>query len=429
MNLTIFGLSLGTLPGWVPVWAVPAAIIHIALFLALIIPTWVALARARSGGPLALVLILPVLGLLMLCPIFMNRVLPYAHWARFWGILVLVPGLNIFFLWIFAFAPWKRRYIPMDQEEYSEPQTGMGATGMGARRQAPKLDARTGAPAAQGGSQTMMQGTPARPYSGEPGAQTMFPGAPTPRSGTPLSPRSAEPSPQTMMAGPTGAGRSPSVPSGPPADEPPQATIIAGGRQQQLDEPVQPTPPIPARSQRDPLTSAPTGVPGGPPPSRTGAPPPMAAEPSPPEPPRPEPSRQRPERTQDLTVRNQPPPEAATVRIPQPTRAGGRAWKLIGANEVAKAIEFTIQEAALLESEAGLLVGRSARANFVIDHDSISRNHARFTLERGALMLEDLDSMNGTWVDGNRLEANEPVALQPNGIVEIGKVALRVTGG
>ena len=101
----------------------------------------------------------------------------------------------------------------------------------------------------------------------------------------------------------------------------------------------------------------------------------------------------------------------------------------VNGNDVAKAIEFTIQEAALLESESGLLVGRSARANFVIEHDSVSRNHARFVLQNGALCLEDLDSMNGTWVDGQRLEANEPVPLKPGGIVEIGKIRLRVTGG
>ena len=138
MNLTMFGVSLGTLPAWVPPWAVPAAIIHLALFAALVIPAWVGLARARSGGPLALLLILPILGLLLLCPIFMNRVLPYAGWGRFWGLLVLIPGLNIFFLWIFGFAPWKRRYIPMDQEEYSEPPTGMGP-----RRGEPRLAAAT----------------------------------------------------------------------------------------------------------------------------------------------------------------------------------------------------------------------------------------------------------------------------------------------
>jgi pSer/pThr/pTyr-binding forkhead associated (FHA) protein len=65
----------------------------------------------------------------------------------------------------------------------------------------------------------------------------------------------------------------------------------------------------------------------------------------------------------------------------------------------------------------------------VIEHDSVSRNHARFILERGALCLEDLDSMNGTWVDGRKLDPNTPVPLQPGGIVEIGKIKLRVTGG
>lgn len=408
MNLTVFGLALGTLPAWVPLWAIPAAIIHVALFAALIVPTWVALARARSGGPLALALVLPVLGLLMLCPVFMNRVLPYAHWGRLWGILVLVPGLNIFFLWIFAFAPWKRRYIPLDREEISEPVTGMGA-----RKGAPKLDAPSREPVSQpGGGQTMMQGMPQAPYAGEPGAATMFPGAP-PRSG---SPRSGEPGAATMFPGAQPRTAPPPLRTGAPA-EAPQATMLAGKQgPQPLDEPVAPMPPIPARSQRDSVSASPTL-----PPQPLAAPPPVP----PAEPPRPRAA----ERTQDQTVRNQPPPEAATVRVSESPRAGGRAWRLVGANDVAAAVDFTVQEAALLESESGLLIGRSARANYVIEHDSISRNHARFLIERGTLLLEDLDSMNGTWVDGKKLEANAPVPLKPNGIVEIGKLALRVTGG
>ena len=68
MTLTILGYTLGTLPAWLPVWAVPVAMVHVALFLALIVPAWVGLARARSGGPLSLVLVLPILGLLMLTP-------------------------------------------------------------------------------------------------------------------------------------------------------------------------------------------------------------------------------------------------------------------------------------------------------------------------------------------------------------------------
>jgi predicted component of type VI protein secretion system len=116
------------------------------------------------------------------------------------------------------------------------------------------------------------------------------------------------------------------------------------------------------------------------------------------------------------------------MRVAPPPRPGGRAWRLVGANDVAAALDFTVQEPALLESESGLLVGRSARANFVIEHDSVSRNHARFLLDRGTLCLEDLDSMNGTWVDGRKLAPNAPVLLQPGGIVEIGKIKLRVTG-
>jgi hypothetical protein len=413
MPLTILGFTIGTLPAWMQnfPWLVPAVMVHIALFLALIVPAWVGLARARAGGPLSLVLVLPILGLLMLTPIYMNRVLPYAHWGRFWGILVLIPGLNIFFLWIFAFAPWKRRYIPLDQEEYSE------VTGLPSRtgRSEPRLEGHSREPEAErAGSATIGPGAPGFTRPGEAGTMLQGSGAP------PLSPRSGEPG--TMMAGapanpppPTGKKMrpAPSV-SGPPPEEPPAATMIAGREgAQPLDEPVTPTPPIPARSLHPP---------------QPPAPPPAAAHPVAGEPPRP----RRPERTLDVTGRPPAagaPEEAATMRVTAPPRAGGRAWRLVGANDVAASFDFTVQEPALLDSDAGLLVGRSARANFVIEHDSVSRNHARFLLEQGALCLEDLDSMNGTWVDGQKLEPNTPVPLQPGGIVEIGKIKLRVTGG
>jgi hypothetical protein len=169
MTLTILGYTVATLPAWLPVWAVPAAFVHAALFLALIVPAWVGLARARAGGPISLVLVLPVLGLLMLTPVYMNRVLPYAHWGRFWGILVLIPGLNIFFLWIFAFAPWKRRYIPLDQEEYSETQSGMAPrTGRSAPRPA----------AASRASRAPRSGPAPRPFRASPARWSKAPASP-----------------------------------------------------------------------------------------------------------------------------------------------------------------------------------------------------------------------------------------------------------
>jgi len=409
MELIILGQKLGTLPAWLPIWAVPLALIHIALFLALIVPAWVGLARARAGGPLSLVLVLPILGLLMLTPIYMNRVLPYAHWGRFWGILVLIPGLNIFFLWIFAFAPWKRRYIPLDQEEYTEAPSGLASS----PRSEPRLEGRTGE---RKGSETLGPGSPGYPQ-GDVSAQTMIQGSGAQAAA--LSPRSGEPG--TMMAGAPAARRAEKrSPDRSLTPDEPTPTMMAGP--QALDEPVAPTPPIPARSLHPP--QPPTQAP---PPAVAPPPPIPAAAPPPPEPPRP---RSRPERTQDVTGR---PPaeagEAATMRVTPPPREGGRAWRLVGASDMAAAIDFTVHEPALLETDSGLLIGRSARANFVIDHDSVSRNHARFLLDRGTLCLEDLDSMNGTWVDGQKLEANAPVPLKPGGIVEIGKIKLRVTGG
>src|SRR5688500_17593429 len=120
MELNVFGYSLGTVPDWVPPWGIPALLLHLALALVLLIPTWVALARARAFGPAALLLFIPILGLIMICARMMSRVLPYAQWPRALGLLVLIPALNIFFLWIFAFAPWRRRYVPLSEDEAEE---------------------------------------------------------------------------------------------------------------------------------------------------------------------------------------------------------------------------------------------------------------------------------------------------------------------
>ena len=78
-------------------------------------------------------------------------------------------------------------------------------------------------------------------------------------------------------------------------------------------------------------------------------------------------------------------------------------------------------------AEAGILVGRSRGAGIVIADESVSRNHARFALAGGALAVEDLESMNGTWVNGQKLEANKPVPLAAEAIVEFGKIRLLVT--
>ena len=51
-----------------------------------------------------------------------------------------------------------------------------------------------------------------------------------------------------------------------------------------------------------------------------------------------------------------------------------------------------------------LTIGRSPDNDFVISHPRVSRHHAQLTREDGKVwLLEDLESSNGTFVDGERI--------------------------
>jgi len=50
-----------------------------------------------------------------------------------------------------------------------------------------------------------------------------------------------------------------------------------------------------------------------------------------------------------------------------------------------------------------IIAGRCDRADFRIDDPTVSRVHARFIISNGQLVVEDLDSRNGTWVKGSRV--------------------------
>jgi pSer/pThr/pTyr-binding forkhead associated (FHA) protein len=49
-------------------------------------------------------------------------------------------------------------------------------------------------------------------------------------------------------------------------------------------------------------------------------------------------------------------------------------------------------------------IGRAPRADFVVDAALVSRLHCRLTLDDSGLGVEDLDSTNGTWVNGRKIE-------------------------
>ena len=81
-----------------------------------------------------------------------------------------------------------------------------------------------------------------------------------------------------------------------------------------------------------------------------------------------------------------------------------------------------LQEVAVGQEEVS--IGRSPDNGIVIDNPAVSHYHARVFNEEGRLMLEDFGSLNGTFVNGQRIKM---VGLKPGDSVMIGKHTIVVT--
>ena len=69
-------------------------------------------------------------------------------------------------------------------------------------------------------------------------------------------------------------------------------------------------------------------------------------------------------------------------------------------------------------------VGRAARADFVVDAGMVSRIHCRLTAGAKELEVLDLDSTNGTFVNGARVAR---ARLKEGDRLGIGRVELTIT--
>ena len=49
------------------------------------------------------------------------------------------------------------------------------------------------------------------------------------------------------------------------------------------------------------------------------------------------------------------------------------------------------------------MIGRSSGCELVLADDTVSRRHAELFIEDGRWLLRDLDSSNGTWLNGRRI--------------------------
>ena len=94
--------------------------------------------------------------------------------------------------------------------------------------------------------------------------------------------------------------------------------------------------------------------------------------------------------------------DPALLRVPQPAPADlGHYLVMISGAQPGLRVEIAVQP---------VTVGRSQEQTLVFDDSSLSRRHAQISLVDGTIVVEDLGSTNGTYVDGSRIDAARGLA-------------------
>ena len=115
-------------------------------------------------------------------------------------------------------------------------------------------------------------------------------------------------------------------------------------------------------------------------------------------------------------------------------RAAGRAsapleagWVLIGRDGAGRPIRLIFGDTELSEIYLGLVVGRHpALCDRVIEDPSVSRRHMRIGMAEGKPYVEDLNSLNGTLLDGEEVPQFQPVPLAAGQELTLGRAVLEV---
>ncbi len=79
-----------------------------------------------------------------------------------------------------------------------------------------------------------------------------------------------------------------------------------------------------------------------------------------------------------------------------------------------------------VEEGQEITIGRSFENTLMLDDSSVSRFHAVIKWKKGLMYITDLQSTNGTFVNGEKVEQNFYVELNFSDEILIGKVPLKV---
>lgn len=128
---------------------------------------------------------------------------------------------------------------------------------------------------------------------------------------------------------------------------------------------------------------------------------------------------------QDLDIEQ----DATLVWVPPPAEdlSEGAPGRLEGAFGWALTIEGGPQTGLTYVLGPGnTIAGRGSESSIFLPDVTVSRDHVRFSVDATGLALSDLGSTNGTYVNGERLDAG---MLKEGDELMIGKYHLRVSRG
>jgi len=115
-------------------------------------------------------------------------------------------------------------------------------------------------------------------------------------------------------------------------------------------------------------------------------------------------------RPQAPTMRPMPAVIGETTPTPQPIPKGPAAsWQLVN-------VKSDTNEKHAIQGES-VMVGRDRTCSIVLTHPAVSRRHARITLSGAQVVLEDLKSANGTYVNNTRIDK---AMIKPGDVVRFG---------
>ena len=108
---------------------------------------------------------------------------------------------------------------------------------------------------------------------------------------------------------------------------------------------------------------------------------------------------------------------------------GTEVIRVVGRNSGLKPMRITFTNGSLKNAEFLIrkpvtTMGRALDNDLVVESGEVSRHHARLELEQGGLRIIDLNSTNGTRVNGRSIRSHR---VEPNDEVTFGTLAARVT--